>query len=232
MSDFAPQLKTNFAGRDGFTWWIGRVAHPRYWKNTDVVMSQSGDKGHRVKVRIIGYDPWNTSELKDEDLRWAEVMSDPCVGSGQGTRGETMNLIGGETAVGFFLDGENAQQPVIMGLLHRSGNVENTVQEGDVAIGKATTPGVFRPLTPGDELRNGSPRPTAQPGRAGEKQTVEKGKVGEFGATLLGVAATAYKGAYAIGATGTVENLNGSDNAAEERFEIRASKEITPGSTC
>ena len=30
-----------------------------------------------------------------------------------------MNLIGGETAVGFFLDGEEAQQPVIFGLLHK-----------------------------------------------------------------------------------------------------------------
>lgn len=234
MSDFAPLLKTNFAGRDGFTWWIGRVAHPKYWKITDTVMSQSHDKGHRVKVRIIGYDPWDTNELKDQDLRWAEVLSDPCVGSGQATRGETMNLVGGETAVGFFLDGENAQQPVIMGLLHRSGNVENTVREGDVAIGKDASSGVFIPKTVQDKS---SQPPTAQPGQ-GAKQTVAKGIIGQVqsAATSIGEAAgesfTSAKGAYAIGATSTVENLYGSGNAAEERLEKKATKEITPGSTC
>ena len=41
------------------------------------------------------------------------------LGDGTGGRGETMALVGGETAIGFFLDGEEAQQPVVMGLLHR-----------------------------------------------------------------------------------------------------------------
>ena len=51
--------------------------------------------------------------------------TNPNVGSGQLSRGETMNLVGGETAVGFFMDGEEAQQPVIFGLLHRQGNVSD-----------------------------------------------------------------------------------------------------------
>ena len=117
-------LKTNFAGKDGFTWWIGRVASPSVWKNTDTVMSQSNDKGHRVKVRIIGYHPWDNNELPENELPWAEVLSNPQTGGGVATRGETMNLIGGETAVGFFMDGEEAQQPVIFGLLHKGGNVD------------------------------------------------------------------------------------------------------------
>ena len=82
-------LKSNFTGRDGFTWWIGRVAHPRVWKRTNDVMTQSGSKGHRVKVRIIGYHPWS-QELPEEDLPWADVLESPNVGSGQLTRGETM----------------------------------------------------------------------------------------------------------------------------------------------
>ena len=36
-----------------------------------------------------------------------------------------MALGGGETAIGFFLDGEEAQQPVVMGLLHRSQSVKS-----------------------------------------------------------------------------------------------------------
>ncbi len=237
MSNFLPLLKSNFAGRDGFVWWIGRVAHPKYWKNTDIVMSQSADKGHRVKVRIIGYDSWDDTELKDEDLRWAEVLSDPCVGSGQGTRGETMNLVGGETAVGFFLDGDSAQQPVVMGLLHRSGNVENTVREGDVAIGKKASSGVFT----ADSTGTGTPPPTAQKGREGSKQKVAEGIIGQVQSAAVSIGEAAgeaftsgqsSKGAYAIGATSTVENLYGSANKAEETLEAKATKEITPGSTC
>ena len=40
-------------------------------------MSQSNDKGHRVKVRIIGYHPWDNNELPENDLPWAEVLSNP-----------------------------------------------------------------------------------------------------------------------------------------------------------
>ena len=42
-----------------------------------------------------------------------------------------MSLQGGETAVGFFMDGEEAQQPVIMGLLNRNQEVESTISSDD-----------------------------------------------------------------------------------------------------
>ena len=125
-------LKSNFTGRDGFTWWIGRVAHPRVWKRTNDVMTQSGSKGHRVKVRIIGYHPWS-QELPEEDLPWADVLESPNVGSGQLTRGETMALEGGEVALGFFLDGEDAQQPVVFGLLHRGHDVKDSITPAEAA---------------------------------------------------------------------------------------------------
>ena len=118
-------LKSNFLGRDGFVWWIGRVAHPDYWKAINTVMDQSGEKGQRCKVRIIGYHPFDNT-LKEEDLPWAQVMMDPISGSGQGGQGQVLSLQGGETCVGFFMDGEEAQQPVIMGLLHRNEKVENS----------------------------------------------------------------------------------------------------------
>ena len=47
-----------------------------------------------------------------------------------------MNLVGGETAVGFFMDGEEAQQPVIFGLLHRQGNVPDSIKPQEAAVGK------------------------------------------------------------------------------------------------
>ena len=39
--------------------------------------------GNRVKVRIMGYHPQNTVELKDEDLPWATALP-ATAGSGKG----------------------------------------------------------------------------------------------------------------------------------------------------
>jgi len=124
-------LKSNFSGKDGFSWWIGRVAHPQYWKLENLASGHEGSAAHRVKVRIIGYHPWD-DELHESDLPWATVLQDPVTGGGQGAMGDTLSLVGGETAVGFFLDGEDAQQPVIIGLLNRSQEVADSISEEEV----------------------------------------------------------------------------------------------------
>ena len=124
-------LKSNFLGRDGFVWWIGRVAHKSVWKDVNTVMAQSKTMDQRVKVRIIGYHPF-TDELPEEDLPWAMVMGDAVTGAGQGSMGDSISLVGGETCLGFFLDGDEAQQPVIMGLLSRHNGVKNSIGEGEL----------------------------------------------------------------------------------------------------
>ena len=121
-------LKTDFAGRDGFVWWFGRIAAKESWYEDNVVMGAAGYFPQRCKVRIVGYHPFN-DELAEEDLPWAQVMMDPMTGGGQGGMGDTLALVGGETCIGFFLDGEEAQQPVIMGLLGRQGKTINTVDD-------------------------------------------------------------------------------------------------------
>ena len=207
-------LKTNFAGKDGFTWWIGRVASPSVWRNTETVMSQSDDKGHRVKVRIIGYHPWDLNELPENELPWAEVLSNPQTGSGQMTRGETMNLVGGETAVGFFMDGEEAQQPVIFGLLHRSGDVKDTVRPTD-AITKGLAFGTYDPP---------DPPPTTVP--VPETEAVSKGNTGK-------VKPPARKdGSFSPLGGRTVEQLFGKETAAEFRTEVLGTEKVEPGTTC
>ena len=113
-------LKTNFVGRDGFVWWIGRVAEPSVWRNE----ATDTDAGwaFRCKVRIIGYHPFDESILSDEDLPWAHVLVDATSGSGQANMGDSSRMMGGETVFGFFLDGEEGQQPVIFGALARTIN--------------------------------------------------------------------------------------------------------------
>lgn len=132
-------LKSNFTGRDGFIWWIGQVADPKVWRNEnsriDGKKQAAGDPndteawGYRCKVRIIGYHSFDRNELDDNDLPWAHVLSSAAEGSpAQGGFGKLPMLVGGETVLGFFLDGEEAQQPVVMSCFHRTPavvNVEN-----------------------------------------------------------------------------------------------------------
>jgi len=104
-------IKSNFIGRDGFRWWIGQIAPTSAWQ------AQADGKGwgHRYKVRILGYHPYNTSELSDDDLPWAGVLMPTTAGSGGGQYAQSAQITQGDVVVGFFLDGDNAQIPMIMG---------------------------------------------------------------------------------------------------------------------
>ena len=127
IDQFAALGKTNFIGKDGFNWWIGQIAPQQSWRPINAYLSQKEDYQHnRVKVRIIGYHPFDDEGniLPDVDLPWAEVLIPTHSGSGQASLGESMILAGGETCIGFFLDGEDAQQPVIVGLLPKYNRVE------------------------------------------------------------------------------------------------------------
>lgn len=105
-------INPNFAGRDGFKWFIGQV-----------VASDSGKDnklGCRAKVRILGHHPGD-DQIKDDNLPWAHVIMPLGLGSGSGYSGINPNFRGGEVVLGFFLDGDDAQQPVIIGSLYESG---------------------------------------------------------------------------------------------------------------
>ena len=104
-------LKSNFIGRDGFRWWIGQIPP------TASAPEQANGEGwgFRYKVRILGYHTDNVSELPDEDLPWAGVMMPTTAGSGGGGFSQSARINQGDIVVGFFLDGDDAQIPVIMG---------------------------------------------------------------------------------------------------------------------
>ena len=95
-------------GRDGFTWWVGEVESI---KDPQLM--------GRVKVRIVG---WYTGagetsyldEVPTESLPWAAVMlpTDQPGIKNTGTKGE---LQVGAVVLGFFLDGEEAQVPIVLG---------------------------------------------------------------------------------------------------------------------
>ena len=115
-------LKTNFIGRDGFRWWIGQIA-PNQAQGDQV---NGGGWGNRAKVRIFGYHPYTTVELPDEDLPWAIALLGVTDGSGAGNRATSTKLAQGDVVFGFFLDGDNAQQPAILGVFGRTDQVPST----------------------------------------------------------------------------------------------------------
>ena len=107
-------LKSNFIGRDGFRWWIGQVASEE--AQGDQLNQIGSTWGCRIKVRIMGYHPQNTVELKDEDLPWAQILLSPQGGSGKANRARSIRVAPGDTVLGFFLDGDDAHLPVVLGI--------------------------------------------------------------------------------------------------------------------
>jgi len=118
-------LKSNYIGKDGFVWWIGQVAPAKVWRDEKSDIDTKNSWAYRCKVRIIGSHTFNRTVLADDDLPWAHVMANTNTGSAQGGFGSTHNLVGGETVFGFFLDGDDGQQPVIVGCIYRNESVKS-----------------------------------------------------------------------------------------------------------
>ena len=101
---------SNFAGMDGFHWFIGRVEARVVSAGTDPL------RLGRVKVRVIGTHTQDKNQLPTEHLPWATVMH-PITSAGVNGVGSTANLIEGTTVFGFFLDALDKQHPVIIGTI-------------------------------------------------------------------------------------------------------------------
>jgi hypothetical protein len=112
-------LKSNFIGRDGFRWWIGQI--PPIENMGGQVDGQGW--GNRFKVRIIGYHPYSEAELPTKDLPWAQCLIPTTAGSGAANVATGVQLQPGDVVLGFFLDGDNAQIPVILATFGRSDSV-------------------------------------------------------------------------------------------------------------
>jgi hypothetical protein len=108
-------INPNFIGKDAFRWFVGIVTK---YKNTE--------NGYRVKVRIIGHHPDAAEIVKDEELPWAHVLVPLNFGAGEGGSGISFNPRGSETVIGFFMDGDDGQQPVIIGALFSNSKIVHT----------------------------------------------------------------------------------------------------------
>ena len=103
-------------------WWIGQVTDPDKGEWGDSLEKKRSENGEdiytfRCRVRIVGYHEAE-DDLPDKDLPLAHVLL-PSNTTTVGGAGETMQYQGGEVVVGFFFDGDDAQQPVIFGTLFK-----------------------------------------------------------------------------------------------------------------
>ena len=94
-----PGAKKNFIGLEGFIWWVGVVED-----------RNDPEQLGRVRVRCFGWHTEKKEKIPTDSLPWAHPMM-PVNNPNAYTPKE------GDMVMGFFMDGENGQNPVIMGIL-------------------------------------------------------------------------------------------------------------------
>ena len=96
----------NFMGKDGFLWFTGVVEDRMDPKRLG-----------RLRVRCLGHHTENKDDLPTTDLPWAHPMNPITSATVSGIGQTPLGAVEGTWVVGFFSDGELAQQPIIMGTL-------------------------------------------------------------------------------------------------------------------
>jgi hypothetical protein len=97
---------SEFMGKNGFQWFVGVVED-----------RQDPQTLGRLRVRCLGYHTENLEKLKTADLPWAHVMNPITSATVSGLGQTPLGAVEGTWVVGFFQDGSDAQQPIIIGTL-------------------------------------------------------------------------------------------------------------------
>lgn len=92
--------------KDGFNWWIGVVED-----------RMDPEKMGRCRVRIYGYHTDSKIILPTKDLAWATPIQPITSAAISGIGSSPLGPVEGTWVIGFFLDGEDMQQPAIFGTI-------------------------------------------------------------------------------------------------------------------
>ena len=136
---------TNTSIFQGLNWWIGQIADDSTWRDNELPGKfQDADTipgwGYRYKVRIMGVHDHGSKDsdpIPEDQLPWANIMYPGTAGGGQAGASVTPNLRQGNIVFGFWMDGNDMQTPIIMGVLGNNSQTPLSKQ-----IGKKETEGV------------------------------------------------------------------------------------------
>jgi hypothetical protein len=92
--------------KDGFNWWIGVVED-----------RMDPEKLGRCRVRIFGYHTDSKIILPTKELPWATPIQPITSAAISGIGSSPLGPVEGTWVIGFFLDGEDMQQPAIFGTI-------------------------------------------------------------------------------------------------------------------
>jgi len=154
----------NFVGKDGFYWWVGEVED-----------NQDPMGLGRVKVRVLGYYTnvrgGTTTDLPKEHLPWATVLQHTSQSGNDGQGDSSGQLQPGAIVMGFFMDGEEAQMPIVIGVMRVKKSSDTADKKQFAFTGEEIEPGLapnIASLTPGESntMKKGSFK------RAGDTNTV------------------------------------------------------------
>ena len=95
-----------FMGKAGFQWFVGVVEDRKDPQTLG-----------RLRVRCLGYHSEGLDKLPTKDLPWAHVMNPITSATVSGLGQSPLGAVEGTWVVGFFQDGADAQQPIIIGTL-------------------------------------------------------------------------------------------------------------------
>ena len=95
-----------FQGKDGYIWWHGVVED----RKDPLFLG-------RCRVRILGWHTENKAELPTDMLPWAQVLMPITSASQTGVGEAPVGPVEGTWVMGFYRDGELAQEPVMIGTL-------------------------------------------------------------------------------------------------------------------
>ena len=155
MSGVRGPQKSDVMGKDGYVWWVGEVEDI----NDPLQLG-------RVRIRILGWYTGAyekvayTKEIPTEILPWATVLL-PCDKPQTKNAGSTGELQSGAWVIGFFLDGEEAQLPCVLGAFRGLQQKDDGTKPTTIADGKNaeqnTTNTIARKDPTGKEHFEGAP---------------------------------------------------------------------------
>ena len=100
------ELMNSFMGKNGFVWWQGVVED----RHDPLYLG-------RCRVRILGWHTENREQMPSESLPWAYPVQPITSAAQTGVGFSPTGPVEGTWVVGFFRDGEDAQEPVFFGTL-------------------------------------------------------------------------------------------------------------------